>query len=1139
MLRKSPIVEAAIRHPRIVILVTIIVTVATAFLLPMIQVDTDPENMLSSDEAARVFHNEVKKDFTLWDMIVVGVVNEKDPNGVFNPRTLGHVLDLTRHIEEIDGVVRQDMMSLATVDNITQGGLGTVRFEWMMDKAPTTKEEALAIRESAHRIPTMEGTLVSEDDRVAAIYVPIVDKDEGHRISKEIEKYVAGFDGDDKYFITGLPVAEDTFGVEMFHQMGIAAPLAGLIIFILMFIFFRSLALITAPMIIAIVTVSITMALLIGFGFTVHIMSSMIPIFLMPIAVVNSIHILSEFADLYPRYKDREKTIRYVMADLIAPMLFTSLTSAAGFASLALAPIPPARVFGLFVAFGIMLSFFLTIAFVPAYVVLLSDARIAKLKRHNPEDDKGTMLGRLLARVAPATLRYSGPIIAITGVVIAISIFGITKIRINDNPVRWFRPDHRIRVADRVLNDHFAGTYNAFLVFEQKEDTVDRGAIDQKVSALLKSGAGSQGDELRARWNVIRRKAESGPAPNYLAEMISGTGDALDNAQTDDEAYVWEDVLGVLEDAQTKAKYFQKPEALAYIGELQKNLKEHCELVGKSSSIVDIVKTVHRELREGNPEYFSVPETSPAVAQTLLSYQSSHRPNDLWHFVTPDMRSALMWVQLKSGDNQDMVEVTKYVDGYVKDNPPPQGVELDWAGLAYLNVVWQDKMVKGMLNSLMGSFLIVFIMMLMLFRKFWMSVIAMLPLSVTIAFIYGLIGLIGKDYDMPVAVLSSLTLGLSVDFAIHFLQRARHVNAETGDWAKTVQIMFEEPARAITRNAIVVSIGFLPLLASPLVPYNTVGFFLASIMIVSSVVTLVLLPAVIKRLGTRVMGKQDPVTADGNGQSKGESAMKTTFAAIALALVTALSIAPAHAQDLTNVDEIINRANVAGYYAGDDGRAQVRMTITDAQGRERLRQFTILRKDIADGGDQDYAVYFTRPADVRGTVFLVKKHVDGDDDRWLYLPGLDLVKRIAAGDKRTSFVGSHFFYEDISGRGIDEDTHELVETTPQYYVIKSTPKDKGGVEFAYWMAYIDKSNFVPVKMEYYDDKGEVYRRIEALEVSVIDGFPTTTKMQASDLRSGGKTISEFRGIEYNLGSPETVFTERTLRNPPRNWFSGR
>ncbi len=258
---------------------------------------------------------------------------------------------------------------------------------------------------------------------------------------------------------------------------------------------------------------------------------------------------------------------------------------------------------------------------------------------------------------------------------------------------------------------------------------------------------------------------------------------------------------------------------------------------------------------------------------------------------------------------------------------------------------------------------------------------------------------------------------------------------------------------------------------------------------------------------------------------------------INLIFATSLVARPLAAQDLTDVGEIVQRANLAAYYPGDDGRARVRMTITDAQGRTRRRDFIILRRDEEDGGDQAFVVLFSRPADVRNTVFLVKKHVGRDDDRWLYLPGLDLVKRIAAGDKRTSFVGTHFFYEDMSGRGVDEDGHELLEATDMFYVVKNTPLDEGSVEFASWTAWIDKQTLLPRKMEYVDDAGEVYRRIEALEVAEFDGYPTVTRMKVSDLRSGGHTVAEFQGVQYDVGIPASVFTERTLRNPSRQWFS--
>ncbi|MDX1570813.1 MAG: outer membrane lipoprotein-sorting protein [Xanthomonadales bacterium] len=250
-------------------------------------------------------------------------------------------------------------------------------------------------------------------------------------------------------------------------------------------------------------------------------------------------------------------------------------------------------------------------------------------------------------------------------------------------------------------------------------------------------------------------------------------------------------------------------------------------------------------------------------------------------------------------------------------------------------------------------------------------------------------------------------------------------------------------------------------------------------------------------------------------------------------LIPALS--PAQ-EPLTDADEIVRRANLAAYYAGADGRSDARMIITDAQGREQLRQFVVLRRDREDGGDQDFLVFFSRPSDVRGTVFLVKKHPDRDDDRWLYLPGLDLVKRIAAGDKRTSFVGSHFFYEDVSGRNPNADTHELVETTDREYVLVHRPKDAGAVEFSEYTTWIDRETFLPMKIEYRNDRGQTYRRVEVVEVQEIEGHPTVVRSQISNLESGGRTRMEFRFIAYDIGIPEDVFSERSLRSPPREWL---
>ena len=442
--------------------------------LHTVTVDTDPENMLSKDEAVRVFHDDMKKILSLYDMVVVGVVNEDDPDGVFNPGSLKRIDELTQYAKEhVEGLIEVDLIAPSTVDNIEQGGVGVVNFEWLMHTPPETAEEARSIRDKALDIPFLNDTLVSADGRAICLYLPLERKDLSHAAYVTLREKIATFDGNDQFYITGLPVAEDVFGVEMFVQMAISAPAAMAVIFLLMLLFFRKLVLIISPMIIAMVAVILTMGGLIIVGFPIHIMSSMIPIFIMPIAVLDAVHILSEFFDRYQQTRDRKQTIVKVMDELFMPMLYTSLTSAAGFASLALTPIPPVQVFGVFVALGIMLAWLLTVTFMPAYVMFMPARTLENFgAKHagGEEEEAHGPLGRVLRWLGKLTYRQAKPILALTVVVLIVAGYGISQITINDNPVKWFTEDHPIREADRVLNDHFGGTYMAYLALEAPDE---------------------------------------------------------------------------------------------------------------------------------------------------------------------------------------------------------------------------------------------------------------------------------------------------------------------------------------------------------------------------------------------------------------------------------------------------------------------------------------------------------------------------------------------------------------------------------------------------------------------------------------------------------------------------------------------
>jgi hypothetical protein len=184
------------------VLMIVLVAVPSLLSVPVLQgvrIDTDPENMLAADEPVRVFHDRMKAEFSLHDLIVVGVVQEDSPEGVFNPQTLGEVHELAQFAEtlrwkeegEPAGVVAADIIAPGTVDNIEQAGPGAVSFEWLMPEAPRTQGEALAVRDRALAIPMLSDTLVSGDGRALALYIPIREKDDSYRVASALRERIA------------------------------------------------------------------------------------------------------------------------------------------------------------------------------------------------------------------------------------------------------------------------------------------------------------------------------------------------------------------------------------------------------------------------------------------------------------------------------------------------------------------------------------------------------------------------------------------------------------------------------------------------------------------------------------------------------------------------------------------------------------------------------------------------------------------------------------------------------------------------------------------------------------------------------------------------------------------------------------
>lgn len=247
-----------------------------------------------------------------------------------------------------------------------------------------------------------------------------------------------------------------------------------------------------------------------------------------------------------------------------------------------------------------------------------------------------------------------------------------------------------------------------------------------------------------------------------------------------------------------------------------------------------------------------------------------------------------------------------------------------------------------------------------------------------------------------------------------------------------------------------------------------------------------------------------------------------------------------NAQENLSGKEIIKRSQQQFFYPGNDFKAKVQMKLINKKGKERIRELTMLRLNLAEQEDQKYYMYFHKPADVREMAFMVWKYSNKNDDRWLYIPSIKLVRQIAANDKNSSFVGSDFSYEDVTGRELVLDKHTLKEENTlngkNVYVVESIPNDKKSTFFSRKVSWIDKSSFLPLKEEYFDKKNILYKTFTADNIEIIEGIETIMQRTMTNNKNGHHTTVVFEKVKYNVGLKDDVFSERYLRNAPSQWI---
>jgi len=306
--------------------------------------------------------------------------------------------------------------------------------------------------------------------------------------------------------------------------------------------------------------------------------------------------------------------------------------------------------------------------------------------------------------------------------------------------------------------------------------------------------------------------------------------------------------LGYLVMESTEPEFMKRPEAMRWLDGLQRRLEAE-PVVGKTFSVADYVKRINRVLHDDDAKFDAVPETRDAVGQYLFLFSMSAKPSDLDNVVDPAFQKANVWVQLKTWDAQAMREVIQAAQSYQQSLP--LAVTVKPAGIAYFNLVWNEEVLGDMVLGLALALVVVFVILALDFRSAKWALVGYMPLLVTILLIYGVVGFTGKDFDMPLSVLSTLSLGMAVDFAIHFISRFRQRLAETpGEVREALLWTAARPGKGILRNAMLFASAFSVMLFAPLTPYVAVGAFIVSMMLLSALLTILFLPALVM-LGRR------------------------------------------------------------------------------------------------------------------------------------------------------------------------------------------------------------------------------------------------------------------------------------------------
>ena len=472
-------------HRWVVLAICLLLLGACAYFASQARFDNSFEAYFDTDDPAYAAYNQFREDFGSDEISYILYEAPGLPHGPFDLGVMRKIASLTEALEEVPFV--KEVTSLANVEYVEGVPDGLEIYE-LLEEFSGGQQELLEIREKVLAKPLYVGGLVSREGDYAAIIIDMdrssVDPLEEIRLDPEAGDALDNLYPQVTYHAIEELLARPEYEGIVFHHVGdvplntvyneisssesgrLAAITFGVIALLLLAFFRRPIG-IVGPLAVVALSVMVSIGLIGLLGWRLDLMFVMLPTLLIAVGVASSVHIIAEFRAYHAELGDRREAVRRTMYLVGTPCLLTSLTTAAGFVSMSIAPIKSIAHFAVYSAVGVVAAFLLSVTLL---VVFLSFGR-RRLPREASEAEKirakgGRLFHAALAGLARFDVRYRRAIIALFAGIFVLSALGIARLRVDSNFLNEFSEDEPIRIATDYVDEIMGGTYSFVYLFD-------------------------------------------------------------------------------------------------------------------------------------------------------------------------------------------------------------------------------------------------------------------------------------------------------------------------------------------------------------------------------------------------------------------------------------------------------------------------------------------------------------------------------------------------------------------------------------------------------------------------------------------------------------------------------------------------